>query len=169
MNKEKPHFTASAQSLRLLLKDPGHFLSLGLGSGLAPTAPGTAGTAAAIPLYLALAFGGTWVYFIGLAVVIAAGIYLCDRTSRVLGQHDHPAIVWDEFAGFLVTMVWVPVAVDTVLAGFILFRVFDVWKPWPISQLDRRVKGGLGVMLDDLVAGIYAAVIMQLLLHYKVL
>lgn len=85
------------------------------------------------------------------------------------GGHDHPGIVWDEFAGLFVTMIAVPVTWGTVLAGFILFRLFDILKPWPISWLDKKVSGGLGIMLDDLVAGVFALAILHLLLKFELL
>ncbi|HHH12835.1 MAG TPA: phosphatidylglycerophosphatase A [Thiolapillus brandeum] len=144
------------------LKNPVHLLAFGFGSGLAPVAPGTFGTLAAVPLYLAMARLPLAAYLAVLAVVILAGIWICGRTSRDLGVHDHGGIVWDEFAGFLVTMIAAPAGWPWVVAGFLLFRLFDILKPWPIGWLDRRVKGGLGIMLDDLLAGLYGWVVLQL-------
>jgi phosphatidylglycerophosphatase A len=95
-----------------------------------------------------------------------AGVYLCDRTSRDLGVHDHTGIVWDEMLGFLVTMWWAPTGWIWVLLGFLLFRIFDILKPWPIGWLDRRVPGGLGIMLDDVLAGIFALAALQLLVRW---
>jgi phosphatidylglycerophosphatase A len=91
------------------------------------------------------------------------GVWVCDTASRDLGVHDHPGIVWDEIAGFLLTMLAAPPGWQWILVGFALFRLFDIWKPWPIGWLDRRVAGGLGIMLDDLVAGVFAAAILQLM------
>ena len=96
---------------------------------------------------------------IGLFIV---GIWICGKAGRVLGAHDHGAIVWDEMVGFWVTMAVAPSGWLWILAGFVLFRLFDIWKPWPISWLDRRIGGGLGVMADDLLAGIYAALCLYL-------
>jgi len=148
------------------LKNPVHLLAFGFGSGLAPVAPGTFGTLAAVPLYLTMARLPLAAYLAVLAVVILAGIWICGRTSRDLGVHDHGGIVWDEFAGFLVTMTAAPAGWPWVVAGFLLFRLFDILKPWPIGWLDRRVKGGLGIMLDDLLAGLYGWVVLQLAAGY---
>ncbi|WJW76224.1 phosphatidylglycerophosphatase A [Thiohalobacter sp. IOR34] len=142
-----------------LLRDPGHLLALGFGSGLAPVAPGTFGTLAAIPLWW-LGSQLSLSLYLGLLLLLSLlGIWLCGRTARALGVHDHPAIVWDEFAGFLLTMAWAPAGWIWLLLGFGLFRLFDIWKPWPIRFLDRRLGGGLGIMLDDLLAGAFAAVV----------
>ena len=146
------------------LKNPVHLLAFGFGSGLAPKAPGTVGTLAAVPLYLLLAPLPLAAYLLAVVLIALAGIWICGRTSRDLGVHDHGGIVWDEFAGFLVTMTAVPLAWPWVVAGFLLFRLFDILKPWPIGWLDERVAGGLGIMLDDLLAGLYAWGCLQLLL-----
>ena len=150
-----------------LLKDPRHFLSLGFGSGLARKAPGTFGTIAAIPPYLLLADIG----FIPWVIIIVAGffigIYLCQFTSDALGVHDHSGIVWDEFIGFWMTMMAAPALCwQWVLAGFILFRIFDIVKPWPIKLADTKIHGGFGIMVDDVLAAIYAIAGM-LLLEYS--
>ncbi len=142
---------------KTLLKDPGHFLSMGFGSGLAPIASGTFGTLAAIPIYIAARYHSVTALVILTVVSILLGIYLCDRTTRALGVQDHSAIVWDEFAGFFVTMLWVPMTAKTVIAGFFLFRLFDIVKPWPASYFDSKVNGGFGVMMDDVFAGLYAS------------
>lgn len=140
-----------------LLRDPVCFLAFGFGSGLAPKAPGTFGTLAAIPLYLLLIQFQAPVYWAALAVSCFAGVGICGYAATRMGVHDHPGIVWDEIAGYLLTMAWVGFSWQAVVAGFILFRIFDILKPWPISWLDRRVHGGLGIMLDDLLAGLLAA------------
>lgn len=149
------------------LLNPVHFLAFGFGSGLAPKAPGTAGTLAAIPVLYLMSLLGNISYLIVLIIVIVAGIWLCQKTSDDLGVHDHPGIVWDEFAGLFVTMIAVPLTWKTVIVGFLLFRLFDIWKPWPIGWLDQKVSGGLGIMLDDIVAGVFAAGVLQLALHYE--
>jgi len=146
---------------RDLIADPGHFLAFGLGSGLSRYAPGTAGTAAAVPLYLLLAPLGPLWYAVALVVVTVVGAWLCGRASRALGVHDHGAIVIDEFAGYLLTMVGLPATWPWVLAGFVVFRLFDIVKPWPIGWVDRRVGGGVGIMLDDLLAGVYGVLLLQ--------
>ena len=149
-----------------LLRHPLDFLALGFGSGLVPRAPGTAGTVAAIPLYLVLQ-SLTWqVYLPLVAVLFLVGVPICAHTARRLGVHDHPGIVWDEIVGYLVTMAFAPPGWMWVLAGFVLFRFFDVLKPWQIRWFDRRVGGGFGIMMDDLLAGIAAAAVLQILVIY---
>ena len=147
-----------------------HWLAFGFGSGLAPKAPGTFGTLAAIPFYLLMS-PLAWPYYLGLVVVFTViGIWACDRTARELGAKDPSAIVWDEFVGFFITMLAVPSVLLTasygwawILAGFLAFRLFDIWKPWPIRVIDERVEGGLGIMLDDILAGIMAALTLLIL------
>ena len=138
-----------------------HWLAFGGGAGLAPRAPGTVGTAVAIPIYLAVASGPLTVYLLVVAVVVAGGIWACGRTARDLGAHDHPGIVLDEIAGFLVTMTALPSDWIWIAAGFAAFRLFDIAKPWPISLADRKVGGGLGIMLDDLIAGALACAVLH--------
>ncbi len=138
-----------------------HMLAFGMGAGCSPKAPGTMGTLLAVAVYLPLSGLPLSVYLAVLGVVILAGIWLCDRTARDLGVHDHPGIVWDEVAGYLLTMVGAPAGWPWIIVGFVLFRLFDIFKPWPIGWLDRRVKGGLGIMLDDLLAGLFAALCLQ--------
>lgn len=144
-----------------LLRDPVHFLALGFGSGLSPWAPGTFGTLAAIPLYLLLQSLSLPLYLVITAVLFVIGVFICDLSARKLGVHDHPGIVWDEVVGYLVTMAAAPAGWFWVVAGFVLFRLFDILKPWPIRFIDRRVAGGLGIMLDDLLAGVLAALLLQ--------
>lgn len=137
---------------------PVHFLALGFGSGLLPWVPGTFGTLAAIPVYILMA-PLAWPYYLGLtAALFIIGIYLCGKTAGDAGVHDHPSIVWDEIVGYLVTMLWAPPDWRWMLVGFLLFRLFDMTKPWPISLLDRHVKGGFGIMVDDLLAAVFALV-----------
>ena len=148
---------------RQVFSDPVLWLAFGFGSGLAPRAPGTAGTLMAIPLFLLLdrlPFVG---YLFVTALVTLVGVWICERASKVLGVHDHPGIVWDEFAGFLIAMAIAPDGWVGIVAGFALFRLFDIWKPWPIGWVDRKVHGGLGIMLDDVLAGLMAAVMFLLL------
>lgn len=138
-----------------------HFLAFGLGSGAAPKAPGTFGTLAAIPLYLLLAQLPLAMYLVTVFLAFALGVYLCGQASRDMGVHDHGGIVWDEFVGFWITMIALPVHWAWILAGFILFRFFDIIKPWPIGWFDKRVHGGVGIMIDDVIAGIFALIILQ--------
>lgn len=150
---------------RQVFRSPVLLLAFGFGAGLAPRAPGTVGTLAAIPLYLALNQFSHGVYLLLVMTVCVAGVWLCQRAADRLGVHDHPGIVWDEFAGFLVTMIAVPQSWLWILTGFGLFRLFDIWKPWPIAWVDRHCKGGLGIMLDDLLAGGLAAVVLYALVR----
>jgi len=145
-----------------LLLHPVDCLALGFGSGLMPHAPGTAGTLVAIPLYLLLQTLALNLYLPLVIGLFLLGIPICAHTARRLGVHDHPGIVWDEIVGYLVTMTLAPPGWVWVAAGFVLFRIFDVIKPWPISWCDRRVHGGFGIMLDDLLAGVMAAAALQL-------
>lgn len=149
-----------------LLKHPLGFLALGFGSGLVPKAPGTAGTVAAIPVYLLLQPLELAVYAALTVLFFVVGIPICNHVTKQLGVHDHPAIVWDEVVGFLVTMTFAPQGWAWLLIGFLAFRFFDVLKPWPIRWLDRKVHGGLGVMLDDLVAGVFAAALLWCVMVY---
>jgi phosphatidylglycerophosphatase A len=137
-------------------------LSLGLGSGLSPVAPGTCGTLLAIPPYLLLAQLSLPYYLLAVLLAFAAGVYLCGYTSTALGVHDHSGIVWDEFVGFWITMIAVPPTWQWILAGFVLFRLFDIVKPWPVKVADANMKGGFGIMFDDVLAGLYALVGLQL-------
>jgi len=159
---------ASTTSAREALPKPSlgnwaHLLAFGFGAGCSPKAPGTMGTLLAVGLYLPLSRLPLSLYALLLAVVIVAGVWICGRASRDLGVHDHPGIVWDEVAGYLLTMFAAPPGWSWIVIGFLLFRLFDIWKPWPIGWLDRRVGGGLGIMLDDLVAGLFAALCLQAL------
>ncbi|MDC1527605.1 phosphatidylglycerophosphatase A [Gammaproteobacteria bacterium] len=148
------------------LRNPVHLLAFGFGSGLSPRAPGTMGTIVAVPLYLLMATFLSQYAYLGLILVsFVIGIYLCGRTAKDLGVHDHGGIVWDEFVGYWITMFMVPLTWYWVLAGFMLFRLFDILKPFPIGWLDRKVEGGLGIMLDDVLAGVYAAICLQLIIQ----
>ncbi len=149
-----------------LLLHPVDCLALGFGSGLVPVAPGTAGTLVAIPVYLLLQTLSLEVYLPLVLGLFLLGIPICTHTTRRLGVHDHPGIVWDEIVGYLVTMTFAPPGWVWIATGFVLFRGFDVIKPWPIGWCDRRVHGGFGIMLDDLLAGVMAAVVLQLLVVF---
>lgn len=137
-------------------RNPVHLIAFGLGSGAAPVAPGTFGTLAALPFCLLARPLEPLPYLALVVVLFAIGVWICDRTARELGVHDHGGIVWDEWVGMLLTLWLVPPEWYWVVVGFVLFRLFDILKPWPIGWLDRQVGGGLGIMLDDLLAGIYA-------------
>ena len=143
-----------------LLRNPIHLLAFGFGSGLAPRAPGTFGTLVAVPIVLGVMQLG---FVVHLAFAIAAtlvGIWLCGESARRLGVHDHPGIVWDEITGYTVTMLAAPPDWYWLLGGFALFRFFDIVKPWPIREADHSLPGGLGIMLDDIIAGVFAGTIL---------
>jgi phosphatidylglycerophosphatase A len=143
-----------------LLRDPIHFLALGFGSGLSPKAPGTMGTLLSVPLIMFIGSFGWHVLAIAVVLMSVSGVYICSRSATKLGVHDHPGIVWDEFTGFAITMLAVPMTWYWLLAGFVLFRFFDIVKPWPIREADHSLKGGLGIMLDDVIAGVFSGVIL---------
>ena len=147
-----------------MLCNPLHLLSLGFGSGLAPVAPGTFGTLAAIPFYLLLTQLALPYYLVIVLLGFGIGVFLCAYTSTALGVHDHSGIVWDEFIGFWITMFAVPPNWQWILVGFLLFRVFDIVKPWPVKIVDTRMKGGFGIMFDDVLAGLYALGCMHIIL-----
>ena len=142
-----------AQFTKKVFTSPVHFLAFGFGSGLSPKAPGTVGTVVAVFLYLLLSQLPLLAYLGMVLITFSLGIYICDRSSKLLGVHDHGGIVWDEMVGLWLALTIIPVSWAWVLAGFLIFRLFDIWKPWPISWLDKNITGGLGIMLDDLVAG----------------
>ncbi|MEW5944175.1 MAG: phosphatidylglycerophosphatase A [Pseudomonadota bacterium] len=141
---------------KFITRRPAHFLAFGFGSGLSPKAPGTIGTLAAFPLYWLFSGLAPAVYLAVVAGLFAAGVRWCDVTGRALGVEDYGGIVWDEIVAFLLVLAFVPQTVWGFAAGFALFRLFDIWKPFPIRWFDRRVGGGFGVMLDDLLAAGYA-------------
>jgi phosphatidylglycerophosphatase A len=145
-----------------ILRDPVHLVAFGFGAGLSPYAPGTFGTIVGLPFVLLMAPLGLMAQ---VALVLAGflfGIYVCGASARRLGVHDHAGIVWDEVVGYAITMLAVPAEPLWLLAGFGLFRFFDIVKPWPIREADHSLKGGLGIMLDDVLAGIFAGAILYL-------
>lgn len=153
---------------RALLSTPAGWLACGFGSGLAPVAQGTFGSLAAILPWLLLRQCALPVNLLVIVAGFAVGVWACDVAGRALGVDDHRSLVWDEFVGqwiALLPALWA--SWWSVLLGFALFRLFDVWKPWPIRYLDRHLKGGIGVMMDDVVAGIFAAVLGVLVLALR--
>ncbi len=151
-------------SVKLLL-NPAHLLSLGFGSGLLPKMPGTLGTFVGVLLFVLLP-ELDWKSYLGIIILaFIIGVGICGYTAKVLNVHDHPAIVWDEIVGYFITMFMVPKGWMWILAGFILFRIFDILKPWPISVADKQVKGGLGIMLDDVIAALFSLIIIQIILY----
>lgn len=156
-------YHAANPSPGALFRQPVLLLAFGFGSGLAPKAPGTFGTLVGVLFYLLLPAGQLWLYLLLTALICLIGIPICAVAAKRLGVHDHHGIVWDEIAGYLVTMAFVPRGWLWIVAGFVMFRVFDILKPWPICVLDRRLGGGLGIMMDDVVAGVFAGAALGLL------
>ncbi|MFU8783981.1 phosphatidylglycerophosphatase A [Aliidiomarina sp.] len=152
------------KSKRELIKHPVHFFSFGFGTGLLPKAPGTFGTLPAIVLVWLFSPLDVAAYMGVVVFATIIGIYLCGATAKAMGEHDAPAIVWDEIAGYMIAMIAVPVSWQSLLLAFVLFRIFDIIKPWPISWLDKKVDGGFGIMLDDIVAGFITLVLMHIVL-----
>ncbi len=142
--------------LALLRAHPAHFLALGFGAGLAPRAPGTVGTLIALPLYWALAGLPPAAYWLLVGLGFVVGIWACARTAQALGEADPGNVVWDEIIAFLTVLPFAPAGLWGALTAFVLFRLFDILKPFPIGWLERRLGGGLGIMLDDLLAAAYA-------------
>ena len=140
---------------KIILRNPIHFFSFGFGAGLSPVAPGTAGTLIAIPIYLLLSNNLPIIYLLSLTILFFLGSWSAAYTAKALEVHDHPGIVIDEIVGYLITMLFIPAVWYWVILGFIFFRLFDIWKPWPISVIDQRISGGMGIMLDDVFAGFY--------------
>ena len=161
--------TLSAEQRRALLATPAGWLACGFGSGLTPAAQGTFGSLAALLPWLLLRHLSIPLYVLVLLAGFAIGVWACDIAGRALGVDDHRSLVWDEFIGQWIALIplLLPALLPArfsmwwwLLAGFVLFRLFDVWKPWPIRWLDRHLKGGMGVMVDDVVAGIFAAIVL---------
>jgi len=148
------------------LKDPVVFIALGLGSGLSPKAPGTAGTLMTVPLVYFLQQHTLAIYILATLFVLVTGSWVCGYAEKKLQVHDHSGIVYDEVAGFLITMIMVPAGWYWMLAGFVLFRFFDALKPWPISWFDKNVGGGFGIMLDDVIAGIFSLCCLLLIQYF---
>lgn len=148
-------------------QNPIYFIAFGFGSGLSPIVPGTCGTIAAIPVYWLLSTC-TWpIYAILTCCAFGLGVFVSNVVTKDLGEHDYKGIVWDEVVGYLITMFMVPKGIFWVIAGFFLFRLFDIWKPGPIAWIDKRVQGGLGIMLDDVLAAIPAWAILQAIAYFR--
>lgn len=159
--------TLTAEQRRALLSTPAGWLACGFGSGLAPKAQGTFGSLAAILPWLLLRQLSLPLNLLVIAVGFLIGVWACDVAGRAVGVDDHRSLVWDEFIGQWIALLPALLAPWwAVVAGFGLFRLFDVWKPWPIRWFDRHLKGGLGVMVDDVVAGVFAAVVLWAILRF---
>lgn len=146
------------------MSHPAHFCALGFGSGLAKKAPGTFGTLAGLPLFWLIADLGAYTQLAIITALFVAGIYFCGKTGKALGVSDHGSIVWDEIVAIMLVLTVTPYHWQWWLVAFVLFRLFDIWKPVPIRQCDAKVKGGLGVMLDDVLAAVYAIISLEILL-----
>lgn len=167
-----------AAQRRVLTTSPAGWLAGGFGAGLVPVAQGTAGSLVALAPWLLLRQLPIPLYALALVLAFALGVWACGVAGRAMGVADHRSLVWDEFVGQWVALApllvprWWPADTTTLalgmLAAFALFRLFDVWKPWPIRWLDRRVHGGLGVMIDDLLAGVFAALVLTVLVHLAI-
>jgi phosphatidylglycerophosphatase A len=148
--------------VRVLLSSPAAFLALGGGAGLVPVAPGTAGTLLAVPLvWLVQLLPGALPWLVW-GVACGIGLWACDRAGRMLGDPDHPAIVWDEVCGMALVLLLAPSGWGWTIGAVLAFRLFDIAKPWPIHLIDRRLPNGLGAMGDDLLAGLFAAGLLAL-------
>lgn len=150
---------------KVVLRDPVHFLAFGFGSGLSLKAPGTMGTLMSLPFVIALMHVSLLAYLCSVLMLCVVGVYICGESARRLQTHDHPGIVWDEFAGMAITMIAVPLQFHWLLLGFVLFRCFDICKPWPIREADHRLHGGLGIMLDDIIAGLFSCALLHVVIH----
>jgi phosphatidylglycerophosphatase A len=150
-------------NVRFLLQHPAHFFGLGFGSGLAPTAPGTFGTLVGFPLFWLISVYALSTQLIIIFTLFLIGIYFCGVTGKAIGVSDHGGIVWDEIVAMMLVLAFTPNQWQYWLAAFILFRLFDIWKPYPIRQFDAKLKNGFGVMFDDLLAAIYAIICVQAL------
>lgn len=150
---------------KITIKTTWQFLASGFGSGLSPIAPGTMGTLAAIPFWFIFAtYLPFWGYITIITLAALAGIVICQKASDELGVHDHGGIVWDEFVGLWITMICVPVSLPNAILGFVVFRFFDVLKPWPIKVIDEKVGGGFGIMLDDIIAALFSWITVQIII-----
>lgn len=162
--KHLPRSTKSIPPIpEAVWKNPIYFLAFGLGSGAIPFAPGTFGTLFAVPFYLILRHLPLSLYIAFVIMFALFSMWVCEYVSQRIREHDHPGMCIDEFAGFFAAMINAPHGWSWVLLGFLLFRLFDIWKPWPIRYLDKKVHGGFGMVLDDIVAGLFTFAIIQLL------
>ncbi len=142
---------------------PLHFIAFGFGSGALPIAPGTFGTLVAVPFYLALRAFPVSIYIFLVILIALASMWICERVSKEIKIDDHQGMCLDEIVGFLVTMIGAPHNFIWIIVGFLLFRFFDIFKPWPINYIDTHVHGGIGMILDDVCAGIFSLIILKFL------
>lgn len=154
----------SAPAPHSVWTNPIHFIACGFGFGTFPYFPGTIGTAIAIPLAIGLSRTPAWFYLAACIVLFFIGVYVCGVVNRDFGTDDHPAAVFDEFATFPISFFLIPISWKILLIGFLVFRFFDIVKPYPISWVDRHIHGGWGVMLDDLLAAIFTWIVLHAIL-----
>lgn len=151
--------------VRFLFANPAHFFALGFGTGLAPKAPGTFGTLVGLPLFWLISTYSLNLQLVIIGALFLIGIYFCDATGKALGVSDHGSIVWDEIVAMMLVLTFAPNHIAGWFFAFLLFRLFDIWKPFPIRQFDAKLKNGFGVMFDDLLAAIYAIASMWLIFY----
>ena len=166
-SSEKDEVILQCSALKkVALHSPSGLLAFGFGSGLSPFAPGTMGTLVAVPFIFALRGLGETGFWLVLLLLFLLGVFLCENVSQKLGVHDHGGIVWDEMVGYWLSAAFVPLQWHWLLAAFLLFRFFDIVKPWPIRQLDSKIGGGFGIMIDDVVAALFTLVILAVVQKY---
>lgn len=154
--------SANPNLARVAFGSPAGLLAFGFGAGLSPFAPGTMGTLVAIPFVFGLKSLDPALFWLVLLALFLLGVVICGTVSRRLGVHDHGGIVWDEIVGYWLSVAFVPLEWGWLLAAFLLFRLFDILKPWPIRQLDQKVSGGFGIMLDDAVAALFTVAVLAI-------
>jgi phosphatidylglycerophosphatase A len=148
---------------RFMLSHPAHCVALGFGTGLAPVAPGTVGTLLAFPIHVLLAeYLDTLPHVAAIVLLFVLGVWACGRTGRAMGIADHSGMVWDEVVAMLMILILIPATIVWWVAAFLVFRVFDVLKPPPIRYFDQTMKGGFGVMFDDILAAFYSLLVLAL-------
>lgn len=158
----QPDQALRKNSIQIAVEKPFGFLAFGLGSGLSPRAPGTVGTLVGMLLWIPFVNLPTVLGLVFVITMFMIGIRICDVVSHALGVHDHGGIVWDEIVGIWLVLAFIPFDWRWWLAAFVLFRIFDIAKPWPIGWLDRRITGGLGIMMDDVIAAFYTLAVFGL-------
>lgn len=151
--------------VKFLFQNPAHFFALGFGSGLVPKAPGTFGTLVGLPLFWLISAYSLNLQLFIISTLFLVGIYFCHTTGKSLGVSDHGSIVWDEIVAIMLVLTFAPNHISGWIVAFLFFRLFDIWKPFPIRQFDAKLKNGFGVMFDDLLAALYAIASMWLVFY----
>jgi phosphatidylglycerophosphatase A len=162
ISKTPRNYTKIAPIPDKVWRDPLYFIAFGFGTGTIPFAPGTFGTLIAIPIYLLMRPLSWELYLVLTLLIIALSVWICNKVTREIGVQDHQGMCLDEIVGYLVTLFHAPLGWGWMLSGFLLFRLFDIWKPWPISYVDQHIHGGFGIILDDVLAGAASCAIIQL-------